>query len=63
MCTIAVKLKFDCTRVQTHKGGDEVSISTRRLESVSSFLPDVIEAVLKGVQAESAILDGDLVAV
>jgi ATP-dependent DNA ligase len=63
MCTIAVKLKFDCSRVQTHKGGDEVSTSICRLESVSSFLPDVIEAVLKGVQAENAILDGDLVAV
>jgi ATP-dependent DNA ligase len=43
MCTIAVKLKFDCFRVQTHKGGDEVYLSTRRLERVPSFLPDVIE--------------------
>ena len=31
MCTIAVKLKLDCSRVQTHKGGDEVSIDNRSL--------------------------------
>lgn len=61
--TIAVEWKFDGSRFQIRKDGDEVSIYSRRLENVSSSLPNIIEAVLKGVQAESSILDGEVVAV
>jgi DNA ligase 1 len=60
--TAAVEWKFDGARVQIHKDGSNVKIYSRRLENITSSLPEVVKAVIKHVHAESAILDGEAVA-
>jgi DNA ligase-1 len=62
MGTAAVEWKFDGSRVQIHKKGDEIEIFSRRLERVTRSLPEIMEAVKEHVRAESAILDGEAVA-
>lgn len=60
---IAVEWKFDGARVQIHKEGDNVRIFSRKLEDVTSSLPDIVAAVKERVRAESVILDGEAVAI
>jgi len=60
---LAVEWKFDGARVQIHKNGDSVNIFSRRLENVTLSLPDIVEAVKLHVKADSAILEGEAVAV
>lgn len=59
----AVEWKFDGARVQVHKDGDSVTLFSRKLDNVTDSLPDLVEIVRKHVKAESAILDGEAVAV
>jgi DNA ligase 1 len=59
----AIEWKFDGARVQIHKNGNSVALFSRKLENVTSSLPDLVEIVRKHVKAESAILDGEAVAV
>jgi DNA ligase-1 len=63
MRTAAIEWKFDGARVQIHKNGEDVRIYSRRLENDTSSLPDISRAVLKLVRAQSAILDGEAVAI
>jgi DNA ligase 1 len=60
--TAAVEWKYDGARVQIHKDGDLVRIYSRRLENVTSSLPEVIKAVVSQVKARKVILDGEAVA-
>lgn len=53
--------KYDGFRIQIHKSGDDVQLFTRRLENVTSSLPDVVDIVRKNVDAESVVLDGEIV--
>lgn len=59
----AIEWKFDGARIQVHKAGDSVMLFSRKLENVTNSLPDLVEIVRKHVKAESAILDGEAVAV
>ncbi len=59
----AVEWKFDGARVQIHKDGTKVRIFSRRLEDVTSSLPEIRKMVVEHVKAESAILDGEAVAI
>ncbi|MGB9940137.1 ATP-dependent DNA ligase [Methanosarcina sp.] len=59
----AIEWKFDGARVQIHKAGNSVALFSRKLENVTNSLPDLVEIVRKHVKAESAILDGEAVAV
>ncbi|MDF1532308.1 MAG: ATP-dependent DNA ligase [Methanosarcinales archaeon] len=61
MGTVAVEWKFDGARVQIHKNGDNVSLFSRRLEDVTASLPDIVDMVRTGVNARSAVLDGEAV--
>jgi DNA ligase-1 len=61
--TVALEYKFDGARVQIHKKGNEVKIFSRRLTEVTTSIPDVVEEVVNGVDAEEAILDGEAIAV
>ncbi len=61
--TAAVEWKFDGARVQIHKEGDNVTLFSRRLENITDSLPDIVEAVKENVKADSAILDGEAVAI
>lgn len=63
MKEVAVEWKFDGARVQIHKNGNSVNLFSRKLENVTNSLPDLVEIVRKHIKAESAILDGEAVAV
>jgi len=60
---VALEYKFDGARVQIHKKGSEIKIFSRRLTEVTVSIPDVVEEVVNGVDAEEAILDGEAIAV
>jgi DNA ligase-1 len=60
--TAAIEWKYDGARVQIHKDGEKVRIFSRRLENVTLSLPEVVRAA-KQIRAESAILDGEVVAI
>jgi DNA ligase 1 len=62
MGTAAIEWKYDGARVQIHKDGGKVRIYSRRLENVTSSLPEIARAALKQIDAKSAILDGEAVA-
>ncbi len=62
MGTVAVEWKFDGARVQIHKNGKEVTIYSRKLENVTSSLPDIVKSIKANVFAENAILDGEAIA-
>ncbi len=59
----AFEIKYDGARVQVHKDGDRVVIYSRRLENVTKSIPEVVDAVLESVKPETAIVEGELVAV
>jgi len=59
----AVEWKFDGTRVQIHKDHEDVRIFSRRLEDVTSSLPDIVKLVKSQITADRVILDGEVVAV
>lgn len=62
MGTAAIEWKYDGARVQIHKSGGKVRIYSRRLENVTASLPEISKAAVKQIRAESAILDGEAVA-
>jgi DNA ligase-1 len=62
MGTAAIEWKYDGARVQIHKDDGKVRIYSRRLENVTASLPEIVRAALKQIRAESAILDGEAVA-
>jgi len=55
--------KYDGERLQAHKRGDDVTLYTRRLESISNQYPDAVELFKKYVKAKEAILECECVAV
>ncbi|MCZ7382274.1 MAG: ATP-dependent DNA ligase, partial [Candidatus Methanoperedens sp.] len=63
MGSVAVEWKFDGARVQVHKEGNNITIYSRKLEDVTSSLPDIAKAVRTNVSADSVILDGEAVAI
>jgi len=58
-----VEYKYDGERAQVHKKGDEVVIFSRRLENITHQYPDVVDYVRRGVKAEEAIVEGEIVAI
>jgi DNA ligase 1 len=58
---VGVQPKYDGLRVQIHKDGDEVSIFSRNLESMTEMFPELVAAAA-GLKAESVILDGEAIA-
>jgi len=59
----AFEHKLDGARVQIHKEGETVKIFSRRLTDVTESLPEVVETVKRNIKAESAILEGEVIAV
>lgn len=57
MGEVDAQYKFDGFRVQIHKNGDKVSMFSRNLENMTNMFPELIEATLKQVKTDSAILD------
>lgn len=58
----AAEYKYDGVRVQAHVRDGHVELYTRRLERVGDQFPDAVEALLAGLRAPSAVLEGELVA-
>jgi DNA ligase-1 len=57
----AAEYKLDGARIQVHRDGDRVAVYTRNLRDVTSAVPEVVAAV-QGLPLESAILDGETIA-
>jgi DNA ligase 1 len=53
--------KLDGARVQVHRSGDEVRVYTRRLNEVTSSLPELVE-LAAGLDVRDIILDGEVIA-
>jgi DNA ligase-1 len=60
----AVESKYDGLRVQVHidKKNKKVEIFSRRLERMTEMFPDIVNAALKEVNADKAILEGEAIA-
>ncbi len=58
----ALEYKLDGVRVQVHVKGSEVKLFSRRLSDVTASIPDIVEDVRKGLKAEKAILEGEVIA-
>lgn len=58
---LALEWKLDGARIQVHKRGDEVRLWSRRMTEVTDRLPDVAAIVRRGLRAESAIVEGEVI--
>lgn len=58
----ALEYKLDGVRVQVHVKGGEVRLFSRRLSDVTASIPDVVEDVKRGLNADEAILEGEIIA-
>jgi DNA ligase-1 len=59
----AAEYKYDGERIQAHKNGDEITLFSRRLETISNQYPDAVELLKKCVKARNVILEGECVAI
>lgn len=59
--TLVADWKYDGFRAQIHKDGETVRIFTRRLEDVTRQFPDVVSAIQEHIQADTCIVEGELV--
>jgi DNA ligase-1 len=60
---LALEWKLDGARVQIHKQGAQVRIFSRRLQDITRSLPDVVESVLREAAADTAVYEGEVIAV
>ncbi|MGD0644509.1 MAG: ATP-dependent DNA ligase [Candidatus Bathyarchaeia archaeon] len=58
----AFEYKYDGARVQIHKQNDTVEVFSRRLTNVTESLPEIIEIVKHNIKAQSAIVEGEVIA-
>jgi DNA ligase-1 len=61
--TYCIEYKYDGARVQIHKMDEVVRIYSRRMTDVTESMPEIVQLIASGLHAESAILDGEVVAV
>ena len=57
----AVEWKLDGARIQVHRLGDEVRVFTRNLADITHRVPEIVD-VVRGLPAESLVLDGEAIA-
>ncbi len=57
----AFEYKYDGARVQVHKQNGRVEIFSRRLSDVTGSMPEIVEAVKQNIQAQSIIMEGEVV--
>jgi ATP-dependent DNA ligase I len=60
---LALEWKLDGARLQIHKDGDRIQLWSRRLTDLTARLPDVAEMARRGVRADRAILEGEVIVV
>lgn len=61
MSVLSCEIKYDGSRAQIHKKGDNIKIFSRRLEDITQALPDLVKAVKESVSGD-AIVEGEIVA-
>jgi DNA ligase-1 len=59
----AAEYKLDGERVQLHAKEDKVILFSRSLENITAYYPDIVEKIPKSIQAETVILEAEVVAV
>lgn len=59
----AFEVKYDGARVQIHKTGDRIELFTRRLENITKQFPEMVRYAAENISADSAIVEGEMVAV
>jgi len=59
----AAEYKLDGERFQIHKKGDSIEIFSRRLENITHMYPDAAGMALEHVRADTAIIEGEAVAI
>src|SRR2546425_7807743 len=59
--TVGVQPKYDGFRVQIHRDGEQVSIFSRNLETMTSMFPELVAAAER-LKVENVILDGEAIA-
>lgn len=60
---VAFEIKYDGARIQIHKEGDKIKLFTRRLEDVTKQFPEIVNIAKKNINAETAVIEGELVAI
>ena len=60
---LSAEYKLDGERLQIHKQGTKIQIFSRRLENITHMYPDVVKMAQQNVKADSAIIEGEVVAV
>ncbi len=61
--TGAAEYKYDGLRIQAHVAPTGITLFSRRLENITPQFPDVRKALRHGVKAETAIVEGECIAV
>ncbi|MFW9807346.1 MAG: ATP-dependent DNA ligase, partial [Candidatus Thorarchaeota archaeon] len=59
----SLEMKLDGARVQIHKNERDVRIFSRKLSDMTEGLPEIVEVVKSKINADVAILDGEVLAV
>lgn len=60
---VSAEYKLDGERLQIHKNDTKIQIFSRRLENITHMYPDVVNLSLNNIEAESAIIEGEVVAI
>ena len=60
---VAFEVKYDGARIQIHKDNENVKLFTRRLEDVTKQFPEIVKAAKENIAAETAVIEGELVAI
>jgi DNA ligase-1 len=55
--------KYDGERVQAHKQDNNVTLFSRRLESITDQYPDAVELVKKHIKTKQTIIEAEIVAI
>jgi DNA ligase-1 len=60
---LSAEYKLDGERLQIHKVSKKIQIFSRRLENITHMYPDVVNMSLSHIKAETAIIEGEVVAI
>ncbi len=59
----ALEYKLDGARIQIHKKGGTCRLFSRNLTDITGSFPDIVHKIVRTVQIEEAILEGEVIAV
>ncbi|HIE34337.1 MAG TPA: ATP-dependent DNA ligase [Candidatus Altiarchaeales archaeon] len=59
----AFEIKYDGARLQIHKYDNKIELFTRRLENVTKQFPEIKRYAQESIKADSAIVEGEMVAI